>query len=108
MVEEAPASDVTPTDAVGLASRIKHQIVLGAWGRVHNLEVTVSESRVSVRGRTPSHYIKQLVLQAVFDVIGPSAAIPVEFDIQVGRGGAVLPGDDDLWGVPRFRERNQE
>ena len=54
-----------------LEKRIEHQIVLGTWGRVHALHVEVTEGRVLVRGRTPSYYVKQLVLQAVRDVLGP-------------------------------------
>ena len=86
-----------------LEKRIERQITLGTWGRVHALQVEVTEGRVLVRGRTPSYYIKQLVLQAVLDVLGPSDMVPVDFDIQVGLSDSpALQGGDDLWGVPRL------
>jgi hypothetical protein len=93
---------LTRNGAVELAKRIERQILLGTWGRIHNLRVEVNRSRLIVRGRTPSYYVKQLVLQSVFDVLGPTHSIPIEFDIQVGASERpVLAGDNDLWGVPR-------
>lgn len=103
MSEEKPAGDLQGIDHTVLANRIERQIALGTWGRIHNLRVEVTEGRVIVRGRTPSHYIKQLVLHAVYEILGTSGSIEVEFDIQVGKEErAVLPGNNDLWGVPRF------
>ena len=100
---EAPAaSNTTRTVDPALEKKLEQQIVLGTWGRIHDLRVELTEGRVVVRGRTPSYYVKQLVLQAVVDVLGPTAP-PVQYDIQVGTGDShSLPGNDDLWGVPRL------
>jgi hypothetical protein len=102
-MDDLPKVDSTGSSTEELEKRIERQIVLATWGRIHNLEVEVTASKIVVRGRTPSHYVKQLVLQAVFDVLGPTASIPVELNIQVGQTGRhALPGDNDQWGVPRF------
>ena len=102
-MDDRPKSDPTGSGTDELEKRIERQIVLATWGRIHNLQVEVTANQVVVRGRTPSHYIKQLVLQAVFDVLGPAASIPVELNIRVGQTERhALPGDNDQWGVPRF------
>lgn len=103
MAPQSPVGVPTPVDEAGLAKRIERQIVLGTWGRVHNLQVEMTNGRLRIGGRTPSHYVKQLVLQAVIDVIGADSPIPVEFEIEVGRRERpVLPGENDLWGVPQL------
>jgi|GEM_PF-6357869 hypothetical protein len=94
-------NDLIRADPVEAARRIERQIVLTTWGRIHELRVEVSVERVIVFGRTLSHYVKQLVLQAVFDVLGSATTIPVELRVEVGRGDRhVLPGENDLWGLP--------
>lgn len=101
-MDDLPKNDPTGTSSEELEKRIERQVVLATWGRIHNLQVQVTAAKIVVRGRTPSHYVKQLVLQAVFDVLGPAASIPVELNIQVGQTERhALPGDNDLWGVPR-------
>jgi hypothetical protein len=102
-MQELPRNDSDQSSATELEQRIERQIVLATWGRIHNLQVAVTPAKIVVRGRTPSHYVKQLVLQAVFDVLGPAASTPVELDMQVGAAERhALPGENDLWGVPRF------
>ena len=102
-MDDLQKNDPTGNSTEELEKRIERQIVLATWGRIHNLEVVVTATQIVVRGRTPSHYVKQLVLQAVFDVLGPTASISVELDMQVGTTERhALPGDNDLWGVPRF------
>ena len=102
-MDDRPEIDPTGASTEELEKRIERQIVLATWGRIHNLAVEVTASQIVVRGRTPSHYVKQLVLQAVFDVLGPRASIPVELNIQVGQTARhALPGENDQWGVPRF------
>jgi hypothetical protein len=101
-MDESPQSDPIGGGTEELETRIERQIVLATWGRIHNLQVQVTADKIIVRGRTPSHYVKQLVLQAVLDVLGPTATIPVELNIQVGQTERhALPGDNDLWGVPQ-------
>jgi hypothetical protein len=102
-MDDLPPNETTDSKTDDLEQRIERQIVLATWGRIHNLKVDVSADRIIVSGRTPSHYVKQLVLQAVFDVLGPAGSIPVELKMQVGpTERQSLPGDNDLWGVPRF------
>jgi hypothetical protein len=102
-MDDLPRNDPTGSSTAELEDRIERQIVLATWGRIHNLQVQLTAAKIIVRGRTPSHYVKQLVLQAVMDVLGPMASIPVELDMQVGATERhALPGDDDLWGVPKF------
>src|SRR5262245_28560809 len=85
-----------------LQKQIERQIVLGTRGRIHNLTVEVTDDTLCVRARTPSHYIKQLVLHAVYEVLGTDPPMALHFDIQVGKiTRHVLPGENDLWGVPR-------
>ena len=89
-------------DCKALQKQIERQIVLGTWGRIHDLTVEVTNDTLNVKARTPSHYIKQLVLHAVYEVLGTEPSISLNFDIQVGRVTRhVLPGENDLWGVPR-------
>jgi hypothetical protein len=85
----------------GSIPKIERQIVLGTWGRIHNLRVESIGNGLRVVAQTPSHYIKQLVLHAVYEVLGTETKVPVEFDIQVGKATRhMLPGNNDLWGVP--------
>ncbi len=55
-------------------------------GRVRDLRVEVCDGRVTVRGRSDSHHVKQLVLAAVLDAFEASESQPegVQFDIEVG------------------------
>ena len=101
-MNEPPLNDRKPIGNDELRQRIERQILLGTWGRIHNLRVEVTDDGVFVRGVTPSFYIKQLVLQAVFDLLGTADEIAVKFDIQVGASVPHrLQGSDDLWGVSR-------
>jgi hypothetical protein len=94
-------NDAPLADEEGLRQRIERQILLGTWGRIHNLSVEVTDGEVVVRGSTQSFYIKQLVLQAVIDILGSTPPVAVKFNIQVGAGGPhKLQGGNDLWGVP--------
>lgn len=93
--------DAPPAADSDLKKTLERQIVLGTWGRIHNLGVRIEKNRIVVTGRTPSHYIKQLALQSVFDVVGRTETTEVQCDITVGSGDPVkLQGTDDLWGVP--------
>ena len=101
VMEKTPTNELSQSDRGDLAKRIEQQIVLNTWGRIHRLEVEVTEHQVTVRGYTGSHYLKQLVLQGVLDILGADTAIPLALDIQVGSTERnVLQGDNDLWGIP--------
>lgn len=67
-----------------LARTIESQIDLRTWRRIHRLRVDVAEDRVVVHGRAASHYIKQLALVAVLEVLGSPSLAETELDIQVG------------------------
>jgi hypothetical protein len=68
--------------SAGLAQAIERQIVQRTWGRIHRLQVEVIKDRVVVHGYTQTHYVKQLALEGVRDVIGDCDG--VELDVQVG------------------------
>jgi hypothetical protein len=102
MSDPSPAGAVVAIDRDNLQKKIERQIVLGTWGRIHNLSVEVTNETLCIKAQTPSHYIKQLVLHAVYEVLGSEPSVSLHFDIQVGRATRhVLPGENDLWGVPR-------
>jgi hypothetical protein len=65
-----------------LAHAIERQIVQRTWGRVHRLEVEVTDDRIVVHGYTQSYHGKQLALEGARDVVGNSAH--VELDVEVG------------------------
>jgi hypothetical protein len=104
MSETTQLTATNTADREELQRRIERQIVLGTWGRIHDLYVQLTSDGLHITARTPSHYIKQLVLHAVYEVLGTETTLPLQFDIQVGKiARQVLPGDNDLWGVPRTR-----
>jgi hypothetical protein len=66
-----------------LQQTIERQIAERTWGRVHRLQVEVTEGRVSVRGYTSRYYDKQLAIQAVLEILSPNRAT-VDMAIEVG------------------------
>jgi hypothetical protein len=66
-----------------LPQTIKQQIMNRTFGRIHRLEVEVTEDRVVVHGRSSSYYSKQLALEGALEVIGPRGTQHVELDVQV-------------------------
>jgi len=54
-------------DPLELGRRIEAQITQLACGRIRDLQVTCSEGRVTLRGRTSTYYAKQLAQQAALD-----------------------------------------
>jgi hypothetical protein len=44
-----------------------------------------------VSGLVRTYYLKQLVIQAVKEVLGPGAAIPLEVSVDVGRSSPRVP-----------------
>lgn len=65
--------------------RLECSITRRTGGRVHDLRVETVNGRVIVRGRTDSHYVKQLALAAVMEAFeaSESQAERVEMDIEV-------------------------
>ena len=71
--------------AAGNAAQIiERQIVQRTWGRIHRLAVEVIGDRVIVHGCTATYHSKQLALEGVRDVLGPTTSSQIELDIQVG------------------------
>jgi hypothetical protein len=65
--------------------RLECSIARRTGGRVHDLRVETVDGRVIVRGRSDSHYVKQLALAAVLEAFGASESQSgrVEMDIEV-------------------------
>ena len=101
MSERTPPMLADATERAELQSRVERQIILGTWGRIHNLTVDLSNDGLHIAAQTPSYYIKQLVQHAVYEVLGTETTLQIDFDIRVGKTAQVLPGNNDLWGVPR-------
>jgi hypothetical protein len=57
------------------------------------LEVEVVGDRVVIRGFAPCYYLKQLLLQGVFDVLGPAGAAQIELDVEVDNPSKSVPGN---------------
>jgi hypothetical protein len=62
---------------------IQQQIVERTGGRIRMPEVRLIDDRIVIRGSVPRYYHKQLVLQAVLDLIGPASATRIELNVQV-------------------------
>jgi DNA-binding response OmpR family regulator len=65
--------------------RLECSIAQRTGGRVYDLRVENVDGRITVRGRSESHYVKQLALAAVLEALEASHAQPgdVEMDIEV-------------------------
>jgi DNA-binding response OmpR family regulator len=65
--------------------RLECSIARRTGGRVYDLRVENVDGRITVRGRSESHYVKQLALAAVLEAFEASDAQPggVEMDIEV-------------------------
>jgi hypothetical protein len=68
-------------ELVELRQNIRERLARRAGGRVRGLEITVIENRVIISGWVTSYYLKQLVLEAVLDVVRAPGG--VEFNVQV-------------------------
>ena len=66
---------------------ITRQIAHKTGGRIRALEVELSEDLIVIRGTVARYYLKQLVLQAVVDLIGSASASRIELNVQVSCGG---------------------
>jgi hypothetical protein len=77
-------TDAQPkAEAQDLQQLVEHEIRQRTWGRVRHLEVQRLRDHLIVQGSTPSYYVKQLVIQAVLDVIGAEQAPQVVFQLEV-------------------------
>jgi hypothetical protein len=62
---------------------LRRRIELRTGGRIRALQLQASAERVVVRGRTSSYYLKQLVLEAVRDVLGNRSMTIICLEIHV-------------------------
>ena len=65
-------------------ARLERWISQRTWGRVHNLQVEVVNDRVLIRGRTRSHYHRQLALAAAMEATNPERP-DVRIEVDSGR-----------------------
>ena len=65
-----------------LVADLERRILQRTWGQIHRLQVERQGDQVIIHGYSPSYYVKQLALSAVQEV---AQALPVQFDIQVGK-----------------------
>jgi hypothetical protein len=66
-----------------LEEDLERRILQRTWGQIHRLQIERQGDRLIVRGYSPSYYIKQLALSAVQEF---NPVVPVQLEIQVGRG----------------------
>ena len=66
-----------------LQELIKRRIVERTHGRIHELEVEVSDEVIVIRGQTSSFYIKQLAIEGALDVMGTAATRQICAYVQV-------------------------
>lgn len=66
-----------------LEEDLERRIVQRTWGRIYRLQVVRKGDQVVIHGYCPSYYVKQLALLAVQEI---GQAVPVQLDIQVGKG----------------------
>jgi hypothetical protein len=52
-----------------LVGRVKLRVLESTHGRIRNLEVEEVQGRVEVRGRVPSHHMKQLALHGALQLL---------------------------------------
>ena len=74
----------TGTSRGELERTVEQHIVHRTGGRVHALHVERIGERVIIHGRTARYYIKQLALQAAYEVLGSTGKPALDLDIQVG------------------------
>jgi hypothetical protein len=81
-----PAAEDGRPQPPELERNITRRIAQRTKVRVQMLNVEVLGNRVVISGCVPCYYLKQLVLQAVLDVVGSVGASGVEFNVQVAAG----------------------
>jgi hypothetical protein len=87
MSAEPDVEDECQTYSAERGAAIRHEIAHRIGGRIRNFEIELSEDLIVIRGIVHRYYLKQLVLQAVVDLIGPATAPRIELNVQVLRSG---------------------
>ncbi|CAN5850366.1 hypothetical protein BH23PLA1_BH23PLA1_06380 [soil metagenome] len=60
---------------VDLASQLHGQIMRKSHGQIRELKVVCTEKKITLQGRSPTHYVKQLAQEAVLELIQGSPAL---------------------------------
>jgi hypothetical protein len=78
-------AELADSDSHKELSRGLERLIAGrTWGRLHDLRVEIDGERVSVRGRAPSYYVKQLAIQACLQATETMPLPRLDVDIAVG------------------------
>ena len=76
------AREANTREATGFERMIERQIHERTRGRIRDLQVTVSDNRVTVRGVSPTYYIKQLAIHALLENIEPTMTPVVDIIVE--------------------------
>lgn len=49
--------------------KVRARVLQSTYGRIRNLEVEEVQGRVEVRGRVPSHHLKQLLFHGALELV---------------------------------------
>jgi hypothetical protein len=77
---EVPESHVR---SKALEQAVMGRIVNRTWGRMQALAIELTDGELVVRGSSPCHYVKQLALQAVLDVLSSDSSTKIGINFQV-------------------------
>jgi hypothetical protein len=69
--------------AANLGLILHRQIVLHTGGRIRNLGVAVTDDLVTITGKAPSYYAKQLALLAVQEILDVATRPRIALEIDV-------------------------
>lgn len=70
-------ADAVPTNAAALEQIIERQIRERTRGRIRGIQVAIDDNRVTVRGVSPTYYVKQLAIHALLEHIEPKGLTPI-------------------------------
>jgi hypothetical protein len=79
-------SRTTGLDPRDLSTIVQRWIEQRTNGRVHRLQVEISDNWVTVRGIAGSHYVRQLALSAALDALQQIDGMPREVDMGIHVG----------------------
>ncbi len=63
-----------------LLNQLSEQINYRTWRRVRDLQIHVHDGQLTVEGKAPTYYVKQLALSAICDLVGSK---PMDIKIEV-------------------------
>jgi hypothetical protein len=74
-------SQRVPSFDDSLVNQLSEQINYRTWRRVRDLQVHLRDGQLTVEGKAPTYYVKQLALSAICDLVGNKPlAIKIEVD----------------------------